>query len=678
MKIKTNIAVSALALAVSSAFAQSETTGATSSLYQLATLDPVVVTASRFEEPLFDVPAFKHVITRDEIRDSGAVSVTEAIGKLGNINTFSTAGGQLGILTTIDLRGFGASARDNTLILVDGLRVSPVDSGSIRWEAIPLSIVERIEILHGGGSVQYGDKAVGGVINIITRQGGRPTASAELSVGSYGSQSARGSVVTSPNASSSLNLDIDAARTDGWRQNSKATQGALRARYDYQGNVGEELFFEALYAGQSYGMPGGVIGEVNRGDRRAAKWNNVRDKTVTNSSRGIIGLSKDIDEEIQLRAEISYGDSEQTVYTPFLSAKKSIYGKRNLDFTPRIKKSWNDRNESIVGYDYQQASASGTPDTADRQTARLTNQAVYGMHRYDIAKDLELALGLRRQVQKADARDVFGLTSDISTDRRQSANASDLALSYFFGVNASNKVYARINRSYRFPNTDEFWGFNPLTFVREFNGILRPQFSRTYEIGGSWNASRATKLSGSAYQTVTSDEIRYDLDSGSNFNAPEISRIGLAISVTHRFNPRIFAHGAFAFQKAEYNAQPFEGKEVPLVPRVMASGQLSYRYSDRTSVNASGRFVSSQYYMDDNQNEHRKMPDYLLFDLGLRHEYKQLIVSFIIRNVFDKKYATFGGYNTFITLPGGAFTSDYYYYPGDPRTVWLTVGRQFH
>jgi iron complex outermembrane recepter protein len=673
MSKKVSIAASALALAVSSAFAQSETTGATSSLYQLATLDPVVVTASRFEEPLFDVPAFKQVITKEEIRDSGAVSLTEAIGKLGNINTFSAAGGQLGILTTIDLRGFGASARDNTLILVDGLRVSPVDSGSIRWETIPLGIVERIEILHGGGSVQYGDKAVGGVINIITRRMGRPTALAEISVGSFGSKLARGSVVTSSDTSSSLSFDVDAARTDGWRQNSQASQGALRARYDYQRKVGEELFFEALYAGQSYGMPGGVIGEVNAGDRRAAKWNNVRDKTVTNSSRGVMGLSKDIDSGVQLRAEISYGDSKQTVYTPFLSAKKSIYSKRSLDFTPRLKRSWNDRNESVVGYDYQQASASGTPDTTDRQTAKLTNQAVYGMHRYDISKDLELMLGLRRQVQKAEARDLFGLTSDISAERQQRASASDLALSQIFGEGSLNRIYVRINRSYRFPNTDEFWGFNPRNnFAREFNGILKPQFSKTYEVGGSWEASRATKFEGSVYRMITSDEIRYDLDSGINFNAPEISRKGLAVGVTHRLSPRVLAHGAFALQKAEYNAQPFEGKEVPLVPRAMASAQLSYRYSGRTSVNASGRFVSSQYYMDDNQNERRKMPDYLVFDVGLRHELGQFMFDFSVRNFFDEKYATFGGYNTFITLPGGS-TSDYYYYPGDPRSFWLTV-----
>ena len=669
-----------LAWSVSHAFAQSSSASPPPSV-QLVQLDPVVVTANRFEEFLIDVPAFTHVITQEEIRDSGATSVTEAIGKLGNVNVLSSVGGQLGILSTVDLRGFGASARDNTLILVDGLRVSPIDSGSVRWEAIPVGQIDRIEILHGGGSVQYGDKAVGGVINIITRRGGPAAATAAVSVGSFGSAMVRGSVASSPDASSSLDLDLDAARTDGWRENSQAGQGSLRARYGVRPSAAEEVFVEAVYASQSYGMPGGVIGEVNTGDRQAAKWNNVRDKTTTNSARAVVGATKTIDAGLQFRVELSYGDSEQTVHTPFLSAKRTEYGKRNLDFTPRVKKIWTDANESVVGVDIQRASASGQPDTQDRQRADITNQAVYAMHRHEFSRQLGLAFGLRRQVQTAEAHDRFtdfmGVTSNLATERRQGANASDLALSYYPGEQTLHKLYMRVNRSYRFPNTDEFWGFNPLTFAREFNGILKPQFSRTLEIGGSWNPGGGTKLAGSAYRVTTSDEIRYDFNSGTNINAPEILREGLAAQITHRFAPAWSAQGVIAIQRATYNAAPYNGNDVPLVPRTMASGQLSHMLSARTSATLGARFVGRQYYMDDNRNEHRKMPDYLLFDLSLRHVVGRLEIDATVRNLTNEKYATFGGYNTFITLPGGAFTSDYYYYPGDPRSLWLTAVFRF-
>ena len=78
----------------------------------------------------------------------------------------------MGIDATIDLRGFGDTANSNTLILLDGQRLNPIDSGSISWSTIPLANIERIEIIRGAGTVLYGDRATGGVINIITDKSG--------------------------------------------------------------------------------------------------------------------------------------------------------------------------------------------------------------------------------------------------------------------------------------------------------------------------------------------------------------------------------------------------------------------------------------------------------------------------------------------------------------------------
>ena len=72
---------------------------------------------------------------------------------------------------TVDMRGFGDTASRNILILVNDRKVNPVDMSGADLLQVSLDSVERIEIIRGAGSVLYGDNAVGGVINVITKEG---------------------------------------------------------------------------------------------------------------------------------------------------------------------------------------------------------------------------------------------------------------------------------------------------------------------------------------------------------------------------------------------------------------------------------------------------------------------------------------------------------------------------
>ena len=95
---------------------------------------------------------------------------------------WSTSGGKNGAGTSVDLRGFGATASSNTLVLLNGRRLNDIDLSGVDLSAIPRDSIERIEITRGNsGAVLYGDGAVGGVINIITKTGtgSPPTARVE-------------------------------------------------------------------------------------------------------------------------------------------------------------------------------------------------------------------------------------------------------------------------------------------------------------------------------------------------------------------------------------------------------------------------------------------------------------------------------------------------------------------
>ena len=98
----------------------------------------VIVSGSRFEENLNEVPANVKVITRDEIASSTSQNIPDVLSQIGGLNVRSTNSGQLNLDATIDMGGYGATANSTTLVLVDGQRINPIDSGSVNWASIPI------------------------------------------------------------------------------------------------------------------------------------------------------------------------------------------------------------------------------------------------------------------------------------------------------------------------------------------------------------------------------------------------------------------------------------------------------------------------------------------------------------------------------------------------------------
>ncbi|MEA2064631.1 MAG: TonB-dependent receptor, partial [Gemmatimonadota bacterium] len=132
-------------------------------LERIFDLDKVVVTATLSEQEIKWVPAATEVITETEINEMGAKSVADALAEAQSL-TLQEIPGQG---TSASLRGLSTK---HTLVLLDGRRVSTGFRNQIDLGEIPNSMIERIEIVRGPSSALYGSDAVGGVINIITRQ----------------------------------------------------------------------------------------------------------------------------------------------------------------------------------------------------------------------------------------------------------------------------------------------------------------------------------------------------------------------------------------------------------------------------------------------------------------------------------------------------------------------------
>ena len=161
------------------AFALSIVAAAAHQLALSNEFNPVVISATRVEQPLSEVLSSVSVISREEIVRSQASSLADLLqGEAGF--EFGRTGGP-GATTSFFLRGQSST---NLVILVDGVR-SQVDAyGNLQLTDIPLQQIEKVEILKGNASALYGDAAIGGVINIFTRRSQIPGVHGQISVGS--------------------------------------------------------------------------------------------------------------------------------------------------------------------------------------------------------------------------------------------------------------------------------------------------------------------------------------------------------------------------------------------------------------------------------------------------------------------------------------------------------------
>ena len=182
----------------------------------------VVVTASRFEERPGDQPIGVTVITGEEIRSSSETSLPRLLARQPGVFVRDNSGSPD---MQVDLLGFGVTGDQNTLLLLDGRRLSEYELTAARWSSIPIDSIDRIEIIRGSGAVLYGGGATGGVINVITRAPDRGAKSFNVYAG-RGSYNTRDYRVGAQIAGESVGLNLNGGHfsSDNYRENNRVDQ----------------------------------------------------------------------------------------------------------------------------------------------------------------------------------------------------------------------------------------------------------------------------------------------------------------------------------------------------------------------------------------------------------------------------------------------------------------------
>jgi iron complex outermembrane receptor protein len=620
---------------------------------EMATMQEVVVTASRDTEQAALVPAHVTVVTAEQIETSNAQNVPEALRALADVHITDISGNQRNY--NVDLRGFGESSPQNILLLVDGRRVNLPDLSGPDWNLVPLERIERIEVIRGGrGNVLYGDNATAGVINIITKEASAMEATAAARYGSYDTVKLNASVSA---AHDTLAYDITAGYfdTDSYRDNSgsdaKDMGGNLRI------DPGDKLRIH-VSGGYHYDdtrNPGALLqSDLNAGaEPTDTRYPNDFSKHEDYYAKA--GLEIDMLSDDMFKLDSSYRDREKTVFGTYSGGWFDAQTSSTIwTVSPQLvfRGDFDGiSNHVTIGTDFTQATQDidnvsefyGTPSQIATSMEKQ-NTAFYIHDRLGVSDKLYLSGGYRNDrvtYQYEDAPQGEKILDE------ESANAG---INYLFGP--GSHIYGSFTQGFRYPVLDEQFNF----FFSTVDPSLQPQRSRNYEIGGTVRIAAGFVMRLNLFRTETKDEIFYDTTAFANQNMEgKTIRQGAEVGFDWRWKALHIGAG-YTYTDTEFDGGLYDGKQVPAVPRDRATASIGCAIIGGLFVGADAVYVGERFLLSDFGNEYDKAEAYTVVNAKIQYGWRWLSFFVDLNNVFDEAYSTFSGlqYNasTFSNEPG--------------------------
>ncbi|HEX4985886.1 MAG TPA: TonB-dependent receptor [Burkholderiales bacterium] len=643
--------------------------------------DEVVVTATRFEDTSADKPVSITVITADDIRKSPARTLPELLGYQAGISGHDLFGNNAS-QTTVDMRGFGATAAQNTLVLLDGRKMNDIDLSGVQWSALPLDSIERVEIIRGSGAVQYGDGAVAGVINVITRKPGKdgPQATISAGAGSLDTYQAR---VSGEIGNDTAGLRVGGAYYDskGYRDNNRDIQSTASAEGRWNAAIGD-LSLRFAGADENLRLPGARTVQPSIGlnelesDRKGTST--PKDYALRNDDLLQFDWSR-TDGFVSEVVGVSYRKKGQKSYFDFGGFPD--YREIDLDvlaFTPRARldhAGWGVNGNFVIGFDLYRwnydlaltSSPAAIAQPVHRVDARQDNQALYVLETLMPAKGTTITGGARIEWFRINANDTYDPTAPNPTfisSGSPSGEQNERQFAWELGLRQALtqqwSTFARATRAYRFATVDEIYETTAL-FETSFQ-FLKPQTSLTYEIGADWRGEKADARAG-IFQTDVKDEVHLDaFTSGvGNTNLPPSRRRGIEVEAGARPAERVDVRLTYTytdpkFRDGEFPGGPFSitnvniaGKTVPLVPRHKVALNANWGITPATYLSGAVAYVSDQYMDNDEANDFgTKIPAYTVVDLKLTQQFGALRLGVAVNNALDEKYYNYAVRSQFV------------------------------
>ena len=640
------------------------------------------------------------VLTTEDIARSPGLSLQEIIAQVPGAQVRSLRSGANGAETTVDLRGFGATGSSNTLVMINGRRLNDLDMAGVDFAAIPRSAIERIEITRGNsGAVLYGDNAVGGVINIVTKSGSSAPLSmrVEAGVGSFNQRMGEASVSASSGPWSTRAFS-SALTSDGYRANSAIQQinGLGELRYtttDFTAFMylsGDDQHIKL--PGARTVDPGAGIDQLASARRAATTPFDYADKQGLNLTAG---FTKTLGAGVELIVDAGIRDKRQqaaylgSVPLSAFSASYTDAALQTWSITPRLSIKGDVLGVSsdiLTGVDFYNASYQSNRgqyrSTAPVHKFDLSQQTVaaYWQQKLSISAATDISYGGRLEHMSLSARDqlnmsapgYFGDAQALPHDTSEWNHALHVGLEH--RLNDVFAVFGRAGRAFRTPNVDERVSSGPsydaIGNAIPGNFTIKTQTSHDVEAGLRIKAGVFAAQT-SLYAMDLTNEIHLDPINFYNTNLAPTRRYGSETSASLQIADNVTLRGALALTRAVFREGPLSGNDVPLVSRLTSNAGVTWNvWQKYLVVDATVRYWSSRWMDNDQANLQRVIPANATVDLALRGEYQKMFWSFSVNNLLDKHYYDYAVASTFTP---GRFNA----YPLAGRTFLLKVGATF-
>jgi len=592
-------------------------------------LGQINVTASRVESPSATSSKPITIIDRKTIKDSHAENVVDLLKGQPNIVVRDATG--VGAKSQVDLGGFGETGLSNNVVLVDGRRVNSPDLSGTDWTQIPIDQIERIEIVHGASSVLYGNGAVGGVINIITRI---PESGGNISLagGSFGEFSGHGRL-GADSGKVRVETNISGLTTNGYRDNNffDRFDGGVRAEADLPANI--SLHINGNHHRDRVGLPGSLTAAQEVVNRK--QTTNPQDFSRTSDNFADGGL--DWDSGFGLAANLDGGFRRRNVHSEFISfGSISDFIQRNKTLRPRLSYTLGDaiRFHLLGGADLDRDDGSfafGGSFPLPTTTFDRKRDGYYGtVEVEDAARRWSIRGGGRTER----VEDQFSQTGLQIISNRKNAWEAGGTLEILDGL----RLRLDTSRSLRFPLLDERFNF----FTGAVATTLLPQTGRHYSASVRY-AMKDAWVEVSFSRGDLTHEIFFDPVTFANSNYTSKTRHDVAMVSGHwQAHDLLKLSANYTYTRAFFRGGVFDGKGIPAVPRSHFGVDWGADWLQSLSTKLHMTYVGGSILISDQANMRTRLPGYFIMDAVVNYHWQGVEMFARVDNMTSQNYSSFG------------------------------------